>query len=267
MTLAAASYFSENVPRHAEELVRDYKGTKGHRPTLVPSEPASTAEYVRPTYDAFSFVSDLRVFDLQFWTVLSESESATGHSPAILRRRVRVKKNEPVNKLILESRTSGTALTAKWIAGGEAAKVTTFELTPEIKVTQVTVDVEKYLEGREFEVDVEFVFWDSFQRPDQQWAGALIGNTDQVRVSLLVLAPSDRKLKGAWRSIGRPDDLASPGLRVDWADGSFLCKSDDEAAATLEISASEHSGVWCYWEIWSPIRNRVYRINWRSMEP
>jgi len=206
-------------------------------------------------YSAFEILQDDRVVDLREWkpvpTEPVPTEGATEPliCPVTMVRRLLLCKKKEAKEIRFEFRTSGTELCVSSISPRTGVHVTGQRQKGVVggrpmMVRQIAIDVRDRPEGRQFPVHLVATYWNSFQKEDDLWFGA-IGYPNSSRVSLLIVFPKDKPFKDYWPMVA-PTRQAKP----------------EEFRGAKALFASENRD-WVYWEINNPKEDNVYSIYWK----
>jgi hypothetical protein len=235
---------SNHIGRRVEALLRTPQ-----QPDFKPVHPITEVdELPPPDPSAFRVLEDNRVIDLRGWKQLRPGQDAE-ECCVINTLEQRLIKVVDTPTFVAETRTSGhdvvmRALSINPQKARQFASRTEVPVGKQLmKVRQLNLSVDEIPLDTEFVVQIRASYFGSLQRPDEKWFG-VIGNGDAVKVSMLILFPSDRPFTSfdfrvAPTRSGEPTPYLGPRIVI-----------------------TDPKGHWLYWEIATPQREHVYRVDW-----
>jgi|GEM_PF-6605186 len=168
-------------------------------PITVPNR-AIAAELPAGDVKAFKVISDLSVFDLQYWKPVPPDEVNTRWSPALYSNVLRIRKVAPGRWFSAHYATSGSAIDLRCISHPARAfdkpKSKVHETDAEYEYGML-VDLGDLPVGREAEVVIQGIYWNGFSDEHGESASTYTDTDyDEAEdLELLVVAPGKKPLK------------------------------------------------------------------------
>jgi hypothetical protein len=233
------------------EVIRDIDSLRRQPTELLKAQPSSIdfADTLPAVdYSAFEILSDERVVDLRQWKPVPPERAAELICASSMVRRLRLRKIRAADEIRFEFRTTGAQVFVSCtshpksfrVAGQRDEAFVGGKLT---KVRQMTVDVSDVPIKGEFNVRLLATYWNSLQKEDDLWFGA-IGYPSSSKVSLLIVFPDERPFN-EYRLMVAPTRKEKP---VEYQDRKIVLASDIRD--------------WLYWEIPDPQAGHVYSLYW-----
>jgi len=199
-------------------------------------------------YSAFEILTDERVVDLRQWKPVPPERATELVCASSMVRRLRLRKIRPADEIRFEFRTTGVQLFVSCPSHPNAFRVTGqkeegFVGDKRTKVRQMTVNVRDVPLQAEFTVRVLATYWNSLQKDDDLWFGAM-GYPNSFKVSLLIVFPEDKTFND-YRLMVAPTKQEKPGQFQD-----------------RKILFAAENRDWLYWEIPDPKAGHVYSLYW-----
>jgi hypothetical protein len=233
-----------------EGVRREVEITRRQEPELLKSQPSLDWEDALPPvdYSAFEIVTDERIVDLRKWKPVPPENAGELVCGVSMLRRVNLRKLRPADEIRFEFRTTGTQVFVSCTSHPNGFHVMGqreegFVGDKRTKVRQMTVDVHDVPVGSEFPVTLLATYWNSLQKDDDLWFGAM-GYPNSYKVSLLLVFPDDKPYKD-FRLTVAPTRQAKP---QEFRDRRIVLAPD--------------SKDWLYWLIPDPERDHVYSLYW-----
>ncbi|HEX7898858.1 MAG TPA: adenylate/guanylate cyclase domain-containing protein [Planctomycetota bacterium] len=240
---------ASNIEGMRAKIEREVAFIQAKPPAVVgPPGEVKTVDLIQTSDNAgFDILNDDRVVDMRGWKLVPTARLNEPHSLIAVTRRIRLKKNRPVDTFEMQARTAGLdvvlACQENYPCAYEAQRVESFVGEERMKVRKVSIDVSSVEVGQEFDLRVMQTYINSMQTPVEQWFG-LIGYRSSFLSSLLLLFPDKRPFKTYEMKVVVAD-RATP---VDYAGERLVL-----AGETRE---------WIYWEVPKPLSGHVYRLHW-----
>lgn len=235
----------------SSRLVGIFEGTPP-APATTDCSPVLGKTVEAPNYQGFSFLEDIRVFDLRSWTNVSQpttidpnglapTDTAGRPSFVTCTKILQFIPRGGAHDIRLRFTTSGDHVFLA-TAAGLGPRIYE-ESSGNLTTKDIVLQLPERREAHRISVTATYV--NSFQRPDQWYCGALVHGGDTRRIKLLVIFPEGHPFIAIHRS-------------VESDDGVILVP---EGKAQGRFAAGENC-QWAAWEILDPRPNSMYKLRW-----
>ncbi|HEV3257978.1 MAG TPA: serine/threonine-protein kinase [Gemmataceae bacterium] len=233
------------------EVRREVDSIRRRPPAILRAHPAAFEQVdVLPAvdYSAFEILNDERIVDLRQWKQVAPERGSELVCASCMTRRIRLRKLQPVDEIRFEFRTTGTEVFASCSSHPDAYRVAVqksagFVGDKRTKVRQLIVDLRNVPLQTEFTIQTNATYWNSLQKADDLWFGA-IGYESAFKVSLLIVFPLDKPFKD-YQLLVAPTKEQTPRVFED---------------RKILLVPEKHD--WVYWEIPGPKADHVYSLHW-----
>ena len=233
-------------PNVQVEVRREVDSMRRQRTELAKAEPPTAFDegLHHLDYTSFDILRDERVFDLREWKPVPPEQASEKICGVSMVRRIKLRKTAEAAEVRFDFRTTGLQLDVFCTSHPNVRVTPPFVEDKRTKVRQMIIDVHDIPVGPEFDVRIVATYWNSLQKDDDLWFGAM-GYKNSSIVSFLVVFPEqkpfkDYALKVAPTRQGKPEDFRdSPRILFPSENRDFV-----------------------YWKILNPKLGYVYSLNW-----